>query len=242
MTNNNSDIEMSYNLLLEKQKTNISKKSLENIKVACDKLLSLNATITTTSVAEFIADIDNLPILESINNKTPPKKQSIRNNDGFKTFISLYQCDMDNPDKKNNDNGQAIIKYPSQGLDSKTKAYINMLVHVTEAVKNENKSLSEQLTVMTKTTPISLLESEGAGAGNTNEMALVKPMKAYPFSMEDLVSIVNKIPALAASFPHIFKIVEREGKCAMSIDTPSKTERIFNSKEMELINACSKGS
>ena len=87
--------------------------------------------------------------------------------------------------------------------------------------------------------PLSLLGSEENGAIKNNEMVLIESEEHYPFSMSDLISIIQKISTLAESFPHVFRIDERGGKQAMSITTPSKSERIFNSKDMVIITSCS---
>lgn len=237
MTNKTDEIEIAFNFLYSKQKKNISKISVKNIKKACDKLLALNAKITPTTVAAFIADIDNEAMFEFFNKKNPypPVYSSINNNGSFKDFIGLYQSPKDELINKD----KMVHQYPVLGLDNKTKSYINMLKHNNEALQRENKNLSDQLTTKTISKPLSLLGSEENGAINNNEMVLIESEEHYPFSMSDLISIIQKIPKLAESFPHVFRIDERGGKQAMSITTPSKSERIFNSKDMEIITSCS---
>ena len=236
MTNKANELQIAYDYLYSKQIKTISKISVKNIKKACDKLLGLNAKINPTTVAAFIADIDNEAMFEFFNNNNPypPVYQSINNNASFKAFIRLYQPPKDELINKD----KMVPQYPTLGLDNKTKSYINILKHNNEALQRENKSLSDQLTTKTMRKPVSLLGSEENGAINNNEMVLIDSEESYPFDMSDLISIIQKIPKLADSFPHIFKIEERGGKQAMSIITSSKVERIFNSKDMEIITSC----
>lgn len=237
MTNKTDELQIAFDCLYSKQKKNISKISVKNIKKACDKLLGLNAKITPTTVAAFIADIDNEAMFEFFNknNPYPPVFSSINNNRSFKDFIARYQLPKDELVNKD----KMVPQYPVLGLDNKTKSYINMLKNNNDALQRENKNLSDQLTTKTMSKPLSLLGSEENGAINNNEMVLIESEEHYPFSMSDLISIIQKISTLAESFPHVFRIDERGGKQAMSITTPSKSERIFNSKDMVIITSCS---
>ena len=237
MTNKTDQLQIAFDCLYSKQKKNISKISVKNIKKACDKLLGLNAKVTPTTVAAFIADIDNEAMFEFFNknNPYPPVFSSINNNRSFKDFIARYQLPKDELINKD----KMVPQYPVLGLDNKTKSYINMLKHNNDALQRENKNLSDQLTTKTMSKPLSLRGSEENGAINNNEMVLIESEEHYPFSMSDLISIIQKISTLAESFPHVFRIDERGGKQAMSITTPSKSERIFNSKDMVIITSCS---
>jgi hypothetical protein len=238
MTNKIDELQIAYDFLYSKQIKNVSKLTLENIKKACEKLSDVNAEITPTSVAEFVQN-NTMMMKSKANGGFPPQRaQAIANNDDFKAFVGLYQQPKDALINKDSED-KKVPQYPVLGLDNKTKAYINVLVNSKKALERENKNLSDQLTTKTMTSPFSLLGSEEHGAVNNNEMVLIESTKDYPFSMPDLVSIIQKIPKLAESFPHIFKIMKRNGKQAMSITTPSKEELIFNSKDMKIISNCS---
>lgn len=217
-----------FNHIEKKAKTNIAKAAANNVRKACRIMYKNKVALSYSSVAAFIADIDNYELFEKVNGNIPPKRQSIQNNSSLKSIIDTYKAQQPGRSSSAKTKVKATNQYPSEGLDIKTKHYINLLRQQVDSLQNENKSLAKLIEDNSKSSPISL----GLSYDTTEEQAASSLILRRDKSAPNLDSaILNKLSKMPESFPDFFHVKSRNGKSALYIYSPSGDKRIFSSEE-----------
>jgi hypothetical protein len=141
-------------------------KSLDNIKSACDVIVSSQGVMNYSRVARVATE-----------NFGGPKKQSVQNNRKLKRYIDTRiheytQTKKSHPLPAKKKNGVATRAYPVDNLDPRTKTYIDQMhtrLDLAEARYRELRKWQEELT---RANPLSLAEAIGRGPSNTGSMQL----------------------------------------------------------------------
>ena len=136
-----------------------AKASLERVKQSCDDIVLMKGTLNYSRVAEL-----------TTKRFGGPKKQSIQNSRSLKSYIAKRMDEYDeerwkggqhNPASKGDkrhENG-----YPTDGLDIKTRVYIDRIRDIVKRLEEENKYLSQLLEKETRENPISFSEAIAGG-------------------------------------------------------------------------------
>ena len=217
-----------FDSIKSQAQTNIAKVTVNNVRKACTIMLGSKAPLYYTSVADFIANVDNCEIFEKVQGKIPPKYQSILNNPLLKSIIDFYkfqQMDRIAPVKKD---VKAADQYPAEGLDTKTKIYINLLRQQIESLRMENNSLAKVIEDDSKSSPLSLSLSYDAADKQTSASLVLRQDKTVP-SLDSI--ILKKITQLPEDLPDHFQVKSNNQKSALFLCSPSGDKRILSSKE-----------
>mgnify|MGYP000093997727 FL=1 len=221
-----------YESLLESAKTPKAKACLFNVRKACSSILKVKGNLTYAAVARFIDDVDNLEILQLINGVAGPKQQSISNNKNFKMLINLYIEELDRikgRPQSSNDVGAKSSEYPTAGLDSKTKLYINMLNQKIQALEKENETLSLSFQDQTKSSPLKLADAVGKSlAGKTTGLL---PHIPDVSNEKAVISILKAVASAPIDFPDHFVEKTKNGKSALFLYSPSGDKRVIPSSD-----------
>lgn len=229
MTSNLEKTEVDFCDAIEsKAKTHIAKVAVKNVRKACSIMYKSKAILSYSSVAAFIANIDNYETFEKVNGKTPPKRQSIQNNNCLKSIIDLYKAQQASPPSPIEKGLKAEKQYPSEGLDAKTKLYINLLRQQVESLRNENKCLAKVIENNSQSSPIGLGLSYDTADKKASASLTLFQAKNVP-SLDSV--ILNKIYKLPETMPEHFQVKSHNKKSALFLCNPSGDKRILSSTE-----------
>ncbi len=211
--------------LLNQVKTEFARTCIRNIRTACTKLLELKSPITVASVGGYIEDVDHQSFLESHNGRTGPKAQSIRNNSDFKNLVVMYS-ELQSQSKKNilpTAKSSANPTYPTEGLDKKTRHYIDMLHAQIESDENTIKTLKQSIK---QDEGLLLVNDAIKNTCDSNKIEHITKVK------DDLKNeVIRRIMMLPELHPEAFELKERNGKVALYTASQTNPIRIISSKE-----------
>ena len=217
-----------FNSLETKAKTNIAQAAAKNVRKACRIMHESKANLSYSSVAAFIANVDNYEIFEKINGNVPPKRQSIQNNDFLKSIIDLYKAQQAGLTSLATKEIKTEKQYPSEGLDAKTKLYIDLLKQQVESFRSESNNLAKAIEDNSKSSPIGLGLSYDTTENQASASLVLCQDKAAP-SLDSV--ILKKISKLPEEMPEHFQVKSHNGKSALFLCSPSGDKRILSSTE-----------
>lgn len=206
--------------------------TLSNVRKACRLLQNNDAKISVTRVANFIADIDNYETFEKYKGKIPPKRQSIQNNKRLRSLVALYESEQAKEGTTSTRQDEAVQSYPSEGLDNKTKVYINLLRQQVDALRAENTNLGHLLEEKSSKAPIDLSLSYATTreAGLPN-LALVQDIDSNTMEAQ----LMERLANLPVDYADYFAVKTREGRSALFLLSPSGDRRLLNSSEWSFV-------
>jgi hypothetical protein len=131
--------------------------SLVNIKAACDSIELSQGQMNFEKVGKLTAK-----------NYGSPKPQSIQNNPKLKRYISARISEYSGFGSSNQvlavaNRNEATNSYPVEGLDFKTKTYIDNLRSHNEMLESRYNSMKKELEHLTKANPVNLAMAIASG-------------------------------------------------------------------------------
>ena len=137
--------------------------SLTRIKDACDEIEALGGLMNYSRVAAVATKRFN-----------GPRAQTIQNSKQLKAYIAVrmheYQTrkrTRPRASKFTESTGASGSPYPAEGLDAKTKLFIDCMTQDNRRLETENRRLTRMLEEATERRPISLAEALGRGPTST---------------------------------------------------------------------------
>lgn len=215
--------------LLNQAKTEFAKTCIRNIRTTCTKLLELKSPITVASVGDYIEDVDHQSFLESHNGRTGPKAQSIRNNKEYKNLVIAYS-EIQSQSKKASSKPKSSAEptYPTEGLDQKTRHYIDML-HA--QIASDEKTIKTLKQSIKQDEGILLVNDAIKNTRNSNKIEHITKVG------DDLKNeVLKRIMMLSEMHPEAFELRERNGKVALYTASKTNPIKIISSKEWSTLN------
>ncbi|MGU2415305.1 hypothetical protein [Burkholderia cenocepacia] len=133
--------------------------SLERIKVACDRIESMRGLMNYSRVAAVTTELFG-----------SPRAQTIQNSKELKAYIAMRVGEYREHSRPNDRRAKFPryatrdrSPYPVEGLDSKTRLFIDFMAQDNERLETENRRLAQLLERETERRPVSLAEAFGRG-------------------------------------------------------------------------------
>ena len=202
-------------------------KSLNNIKSACDLIVSSRGMMNYSRVASLATE-----------NYGGPKKQSVQNNNNLKRYIDARvdeytQARISHQLPANKKHGAAQRTYPADNLDPRTKTYIDQLhtrLDLAEARYRELRKWQEQ---HTRSNPINLADAIGRGPSDTGALQLEHTndnselMDQVRQGVKSLLNLTDFISSL--------EFETRGEKKKLTLDRPAGKYVVLTPKQLEAI-------
>lgn len=168
--------------------------ALERIKSACDHIETAAGSMTYSQVGKMAVQLFG-----------GPKPQSILNNVKHKAYIDARRREYsERSATTSTPNGaKATVPYPSNGLDFKTRRYIDDLRQRNAMLEAAMKTLKQQVLSATDERPLDLEKMLKAGP-NEGLMMTIVPSRATAISQE----VKEAIHALTIDLPNKVSAVE----------------------------------
>lgn len=208
-----------------------AKVSLERVKKTCDDIILMRGALNYSRVAEL-----------ATKRFGGPKKQSIQNSKLLKSYIGKrieeytesrvngHQYSLTKVQRNNSGSS-----YPSDGLDIKTRVYIDRMRDIVKRLEEENKFLSKLLEKETRKNPISLAEAISSGVQSDGSVDLtlsgqpilppsLKPFLVKFFGLEAQTGSLTRFEVLSRGTKK--KLVCTDGGVEMTLITPIQWEEL----------------
>ena len=148
--------------------------SLGRIKMACDRIESMRGLLNYSRVAAVTTEQFGGPRAQTIQNSRQLKLYIIKRIEEYQGRGRSYTRQGE-PKKAAISRGSS---YPVEGLDSKTRVYIDFIMQDNERLKAENKHMAQMLERASELNPISLAEALGRGPTATIGLDVELPRKS----------------------------------------------------------------
>ena len=216
--------------LINQAKTEFAKSCIKNIQTACKKLLEVNSPITVTAVGKYIDDVDHQTFLDGSAGRIGPKSQSIRNNKDYKGLVNLYSVFFSQSIKPKPSVSKKLDKpdYPSDGLDQKTRHYIDMLHAQVKSNENTIKTLKQSIK---QDEGILLVNDAIKKTNNSNKIEHITKVEE---SLKD--QVIKRILQLSNNHPEAFELKERNNKVALYTASKTNPIKILSAKEWRVLS------
>ncbi len=202
-------------------------KSLNNIKSACDLIVSSRGMMNYSRVASLATE-----------NYGGPKKQSVQNNKNLKRYIDARVDEYTQARKShqlpaNKKQGATQRSYPAENLDPRTKTYIDQMhtrLDLAEARYRELRKWQEQ---HTRSNPLSLAKAIGKGPSDSGAMQLEHTnnnselMDQVHQGVKSLLNLTNFIGSL--------QFETRGDKKKLTLDRPAGKHVVLTPQQLEAI-------
>lgn len=154
-----------YNVL-HKELGAKARKSLENLKVACDLIVAARGVMNYSAVARV-----------STEQFGGPKVQTVQNNKDLKRYVAARMLEYHQAKKTHNPPaakkaGATQRKYPIDDLDPRTKTYIDQLHTRLELTETRYQELRKWQEEFTRANPVNLGEAIGLGPSSNGAIQL----------------------------------------------------------------------
>lgn len=166
--------------------------ALERIKAACDHIEAAKGAMTYSQVGKMAVKLFG-----------GPKAQSILNNQKHKMFIDARRLEYlgtmtrTAPHERNTDQ----VLYPSDGLDFKTRRYIDDLRQRNAMLEAAMRELKQQVLTATESTPLDLerMLKTGPGKDLAMEIRSTTNSQINPDARDALGSLLADLPVKVAA-------------------------------------------
>lgn len=167
------------------------KRCLENIRMACDFIVSARGLMNYSRVGDI-----------ATTQFGGPKKQSIQNNTNLKRYIaariSEYSAKKDVYNRQVKSDSNALSEWPEQNLSTRTRVYIMQLQTRLELVEKRYQELRLQQEHYTKIHPVSMTDviERGSTNGHLHIPASSIENEELRNSVRSLLTVLDYIKSL----------------------------------------------
>lgn len=163
--------------------------TLKNIVAACNEIETAHGVMNYSRVGAVATDRFG-----------GPRAQSILNNKWAKNYISKRVEEYDAKSRSGRRRAKGGVQkpesrttYPVDGLDAKTKLYIDILRQHQQRLEAENKYLSDLLEERTRKAPISIAEAISRGPTPTGAISPTLPPIRVPLALKRALQTLFRI-------------------------------------------------
>jgi hypothetical protein len=162
--------------------------SLERIKAACDMIESMRGLMNYSRVAAVTTEQFG-----------SPRAQTVQNSKQLKAYIAVRMKEYEegkHPRPRRDTSPKYPVKveptYPVEGLDAKTRLFIDLMTQTNQRLEAENNRLAHLLEKETERRPISLTDAFSRGPTSTFgvDVNLGETSKRLPDGLKDALSTV----------------------------------------------------
>ena len=228
MTIENENSKTCFTRLLQESSSPKFHKSLEHVRKACDAIEQMEGLINYSKVAKYTKD-----------HFGNPRRQTIMNNDRLRLYIDLRKEESSIKPSKvfKREYKSNVQEYPSEGLDLKTKVYIDQLRARNDLLEKSSQYLNQEVLQATSKHPISYIQSISNGPDENLSMTLVNKVSGEEAESYRYVTrkLLNKLLKLTDNTNSYLEIQVKNGEDILVLETPLIKETILFSDELKTL-------
>jgi hypothetical protein len=215
---------------LEKMLGPKARKSLINLKAACDRIVTTRGEMNYSVVARVATECFG-----------GPKIQTVQNNKNLKRYIGARILEYHQENRNHNipkakGKAKETINnvYPADNLDTRTKTYIDQLHTRLELAETRYRNMRKQQENITRANPICLAEAIGKGPTDSGAMQL----EHRPQDSEELFILREGVRALLDLYNYIDTLIieEKENRKSLALMRPAGIHVVLDPAHFEAID------